>query len=291
MLAQHMACVTVMVSVLEALGRKVETGEDFVVRSEKLTLTSARVEQTRRHGVVIPGEFNKDGEKNSQGVRKLGQESATLIMQTWLMIAFLIKDDDVVFPDVVTFWGGQDVNNTLSPSSEFVKDVLAKLFDLSDVVVKLTQTKDKIGKLSFNPSRAFAGMSTTTRFSVESDKRLLDQIICMVAGLVADSAGSAADSAGSADSCECVIEFVGEPTSHAMSQMYIWATLLGVTFEMSGPTPTGENTPLPILDETVDTIYGLYLMSTVFLGASSQLAVRPAFPRNDAGCIYPIHCA
>ena len=46
-----------------------------------------------------------------------------------------------------------------------------------------------------------------------------------------------------------------------------------------------EATPLPILDETVDTIYGLYLMSTVFLGAYSQLAVRPAFPRNDAGCI------
>jgi hypothetical protein len=45
------------------------------------------------------------------------------------------------------------------------------------------------------------------------------------------------------------------------------------------------HTPLPILDETVDTIYGLYLMSTVFLGAYSQLAVRPAFPRNDAGCI------
>ena len=36
-------------------------------------------------------------------------------------------------------------------------------------------------------------------------------------------------------------------------------------------------TPLPILDETLDTIYGLYLMSTVFLGAYSQLAVRPAF--------------
>jgi RNA 3'-terminal phosphate cyclase len=204
---QHLASVDVVKTVLETCKRNVVFFEDFREDSETLTIefgTSRNPEFVKS----CTGEMQFNVGKINMKTKQPGEEAASLILQTWLMLTWgLFENEDVTFHAV--FGGGLDMG--FSPPSDFVKNVLGHQLQFDVEIVKGIR---RTGTLNVIMDGNATKMDLCQPIS---SKYLLDQLIVFLA-----FQAQAQD--------QVHVEFTCELTNHARSQIYLWEALLGVAF-------------------------------------------------------------
>ena len=193
---QHLASVDVVRLILEHCKRNVTFFDDFCEDSEQLTIAFGPSSDFEMRSMPL-GIFNVG--KINPKTKQPGEEAATLVLQTWLMLTW-----DIPCFSKAVFGGGLDMG--LSPSVEFLKNELAPVLGLS---VDVERCVRKTGTITVEKA---SGMEVGPIAS----KYLLDQVLAFVA----------------MRGMNTTITYSCELSAHARSQIYLWEGLTGYKFDL-----------------------------------------------------------